>query len=242
MNDKTVLVDGDIIAYRCAASVLASKKKPDEDPPELAIRRADELLFRIANTTQSSVPAVFISGEDNFRYQIAPDYKANRKDIVRPPMLEPVKEFLCREWKAIITNGYEADDAIAIRHTVLGDSSIIASIDKDFRQLPGEHYNFVTDEFVHINEEEAAWAFWTQMLTGDPSDNVPGLHRVGPVGAAKLLAGVDFREYESKVREAYGDGKRFIRNYHLLRLLRSEEELEDIKRKIQGKEFTEEGS
>lgn len=240
--EKTVLVDGDIIAYRCAASVLSSKKKPDEDPPELAIRRADELLFRIANTTQATNVHIFVSGSENFRYELFPDYKQNRRDIIRPPMLEPVKEFLCNEWESSVTNGYEADDAISIQHSLSLGNSIIASIDKDFRQLQGEHYNFVSDEFFYINEEEAAWNFWTQMLTGDSSDNVPGIHRCGPVSAAKLLAGIDFRDYEAKVREAYADERRFNRNYYLLRLLRSEEELEDIKRKIQGKEFAEEGS
>ena len=240
---KVVLIDGDTVAYRCAASILPSKKKPDADPPELAIRRADELLFRILNTCQSTEYKLSLSGTGNFRYSLYPDYKANRVGKERPAMLEPVREFLVSEWSGVLCNGYEADDAISISHGSLGHVNVIlAANDKDFLQLPGEHYNFVSDNFQMVNEDEAAWNFWIQMLTGDSNDNVPGLWRVGPKSAAKYLAGHSPEEYETIVREAYSNDRLFSRTYHLLRLLRSEQEYENIQRKIEGQEFTEEGA
>ena len=39
----------------------------------------------------------------------------------------------------------EADDTIAIRATELGDEAIIVSLDKDFDQVVGWHYNFSKD-------------------------------------------------------------------------------------------------
>jgi DNA polymerase-1 len=247
---KVVLIDGDTVAYRCAASILPSKKKPDADPPELAIRRADELMFRILNTCQSTEYKLYISGSENFRYELYGDYKANRVGKERPIMLEPVKEFLLSEWEGILTHGYEADDAISIQASMENavdnepgrSEYIIAANDKDFLQLPGEHYNFVTDAFQMVSEDEALWNFWNQVLTGDYSDNVPGLSRVGPARAAKILSGHSPRDYAEVVRNAYNDARQFSRTYHLIRLLRSEEEYEDLKRKIERKEFTEEGA
>ncbi len=50
--------------------------------------------------------------ENNFRYKIYPEYKANRKDLPRPRHLEALKEYLITKWSARIALGMEADDAL----------------------------------------------------------------------------------------------------------------------------------
>lgn len=219
------LIDGDTIAYRCAASCEPTKQKLEREPLEIAIQRADELCYRILSDTDSGEYRLFISGSDNFREAIYPDYKANRRNTPKPEYLNAVREFLLTEWKAEITAGIEADDAIGI---AANENTIICANDKDFRQIPGRHYNFVKAEFFDVNDYEAALAFWSSMLIGDTSDNVKGVEGIGPVKAARNLVGLSPEEMEDCVRRMYSDDERFAVNYRLLRLIRSDEELNEV--------------
>lgn len=126
-----------------------------------------------------------------FRYAVAKTvgYKSTRPSG-KPPHFEAVREYLIKNWGARICEAkYEADDAIGIEATAPGISSdcIIASIDKDLRMIPGWHYNYDTKELDYINEWEAAINWARQMLTGDTSDSIPGLRRIGKVKADRLL-------------------------------------------------------
>ena len=227
------LIDGDTVAYRCAASCEPSKKKAIErgipleqlerEPLDVAIQRADELCYRILTDTQSEEYRVFLTGSGNFRKKLYPDYKAHREAMVRPEWLDQVREFLVEEWKATVCPGYEADDGIAI---AAGEDTIICANDKDFLQIPGQHYNFVKSEFFTVTPLEAEMAFWSQMLIGDPSDFVRGVDRIGPVKARRYLTGLDPGEMATCVFGLYEDEQRFNLNYRLFRLIRSEEELE----------------
>jgi len=242
MSSKIALVDGDIIAYRSAASCEPTKIKSERESLDEAIFRCDQLVYRVLNDTQSSEYRIFLSGTDNFRKNLDPNYKANRASQRRPEWLDPVREFLIREWKAEVCTGYEADDAIGIS---ANENTIICSIDKDLRQIPGDHYNFVKQEFSTISDREAAYNFWSSLLIGDTSDNVRGIDGIGPVGARRTLADVDPERMESVVRGIYQDDERFVLVYRLLRILRSREELHQIENVIsesQGTKLTEEGA
>jgi 5'-3' exonuclease len=107
------LIDGDICCYRAAASCEPTKAKPDREPQEVAIMRADELMRRILHETSSDTYKLYIGGSDNFRYKIYPEYKANRLDKPKPEYLQDVRAFLVSEWNAEIVNGMEADDAMS---------------------------------------------------------------------------------------------------------------------------------
>jgi len=85
----------------------------------VALLRAEDLMRRIIQDVGADEYRLFIGGEDNFRYQIDPNYKANRKDVPRPEYLQDVRAFLCTEWNAEIVNGIEADDALGIVQTQL---------------------------------------------------------------------------------------------------------------------------
>jgi len=207
------LVDGDIVAYRCAASA-------EKEELSIALMRTNMMMEDIMLDTEATEFKVYLSGskENNFRYKVNPEYKANRKDVVKPIHLEACKEFLVTYWKATVCTGMEADDGLGIDQRP--DGTIICSIDKDLLQVPGTHYNFVKKEFTKVSEEEGLLSFYLQTLTGDRSDNVIGLQGIGPVKALNMLREVDPKNYYNVCREAYNDDLRFHNNCKLLWVLR----------------------
>jgi DNA polymerase-1 len=177
---NVALIDGDLVAYRAAASCK------EEDPSEIACIRAESTIRQILETASCPDYWLFLSGSSNFRYELYPDYKANRRDIPRPKWLQPVREFLLLEWGANVTDGYEADDAIGIKHselTAINFKPIVCSLDKDLRQIAGTHYNWVKEEMDEVSHQEGLVNFYTQLVLGDKSDNIPGydgLARIKP--------------------------------------------------------------
>jgi hypothetical protein len=221
------LFDSDIFAYRAASAC--------EDEDEATAQRTLDLL--IVDFLMCGVDSIYpdcfvdswsmhLTGKNNFRYEIATTvpYKGNRVDKPKPKHLAFLRSYLVKEWGATISEGEEADDAIAIEATRLGDDCVIVSLDKDLDQICGWHYNFVKHSGYYITPEQGLVKLYTQMLTGDAADNIKGLFRVGPVKAAKIIGDTtDELELYNKVLEAYeGDAERVLENAQLLFLRRYE--------------------
>jgi hypothetical protein len=104
------LIDGDIVCYRVAWTC------EDQDSFGIPRWRCDEMLDGILHATGSSEFKIYLSGpaEDNFRYQIYPQYKESRKAKPEPKWLQALKEHLIVDWNASIACGMEADDALGI--------------------------------------------------------------------------------------------------------------------------------
>jgi 5'-3' exonuclease, N-terminal resolvase-like domain len=216
-----VLIDGDIIGYRIGFST-------EEENEKIVISRVATFVETMlwedldAETYQG-----YLTGKDNFRNEIAitAPYKGNRS-APKPKHLQLIRDYLVSAWDFQVSKGQEADDSIAIAHVENEYKSIIASIDKDFLQLPGNHWNFVKKEMVFVSKEEALKNFYRQVLTGDRVDNIIGLKGIGPVKADKIL-----RECESAAEmysacvQAYGSAERVIENARLLWLRREANQL-----------------
>ena len=135
----------------------------------------------------------------------------------KPQYFEEAREYTISRWKAIPCDGMEADDAVGIYNYKWKDKHhvIMAHIDKDLDMLEGHHYNFRTRESYYIDEVQAYRKFYTQMLTGDTSDNIPGLFKfTGKKATAKIKTPIEemttkeeMHEYVKEVyNEAYNDG------------------------------------
>jgi len=111
------LIDGDIVCYRCAAS--CEKQGVVVEDSWVALKRVDELMQRIIEATQADSHKAFLTGSDNFRNAINPEYKANRKDTRRPEWLQQAREHLVTHWGASVEDEQEADDAMGIMQTRL---------------------------------------------------------------------------------------------------------------------------
>ena len=226
MKGGKVLIDGDIIAYQAAAS-------KDKDLPSDAINKTEEIMGDVLEATctfpvSSNDYIVYLTGKNNFRYEIAKaaPYKENRQGKDRPKYLELTRQYLIDSYAAVVSDGEEADDLIGIAATKYGPTTIVASIDKDMLQIPCYHYNF-TKGWSEVDWWSGTKFFYTQLLTGDPADNIKGVPGIGPKKAEKLLAGcyTEHSLWETCLK-AYGeDVDLAIENARLLWLRREEGEM-----------------
>lgn len=181
------LIDADIVAYRVAWTT-------ENDDEGIARWRCDEMLDGILVDTKATEYELWLSDstENNFRTEIFPEYKANRKLLPKPRHLDFLKEHVIKNWGARFAYNEEADDALGIGQSTYLDKfdeerTVIASIDKDLLQIPGNHYNFVKKEHSFVTSEQGLRSFYTQMLVGDTSDNIKGCDGIGPVRASKAI-------------------------------------------------------
>ena len=219
---KLALIDADVIVYRVA---FAS----EEETEEICFARAKELLFGIVYTElDCNDYKAYITGKGNFRNLVATTapYKGNRKDFQKPKHYDALRAYLQR-LGAELVEGQEADDAIAIEATKEQDKCWIVSIDKDFDQVQGWHYNFVKKEKYYVTEEEGIRSFYTQILTGDRTDNILGIKGIGPVKAAKILENCTTERtfYDACVKAYDGNIERVTENGVLLWLRRHPNQL-----------------
>lgn len=152
---------------------------------------------------------IFLQGGGNYRDRVATiqPYKGNRDPSKRPTWYHEIREYLQEFCNAELVTGMETDDACGIEQWKHKDrSTCIVSIDKDLLMIPGTHYNFVKQEFVYVTLAEANKRFWLQVLTGDTTDNIRGIPKVGIKTAEKILAGItDWTDMHLAVKKAYAD-------------------------------------
>lgn len=210
-------IDGDLVAYPCAASC------EEHDPLDVAIFRCDKLIREILEASDCDQYNIYLSTQSNFRKEINSEYKANRKDMEPPQWLQQCKEYLLTEWNAQVKEFYEADDLLGINQS---DDTVLCSFDKDLLMIPGKHFNWKKQQYgdmTIVEPYQGLQHFYAQMLIGDKTDNVIGIQGIGPVKANKALAQCDNeQEMFDYVYEKYDDPKRFLVNGACLWICRQE--------------------
>jgi hypothetical protein len=171
-------------------------------PFEVVKGRVDERMEEIIEVLNLTGYEGYMTGSGNFRYDIAKTvpYKGNRNSR-KPYHFENIKQYLIFRYGAVVLNGIEADDMLAVRQRQLGNQSIIISRDKDLRMVNGWHYGYecgrqgeygplLVDDIGDIDDKGKGVGlkfFWAQMLMGDSTDNIVGCRNRGKVFAYKLL-------------------------------------------------------
>jgi len=207
MSDKKtlLLVDGSSYLYRAFHAMPDLRAVPGDpaSPATGAIRGMINMMERL----RKDIPAeyavcVFDAKGPTFRDEIYPAYKQNRSpmpDDLRS-QIEPIHELVrLMGWKVLDVPGVEADDVIGTLAAVgssHGIEVIVSSGDKDLAQLVNEHITIIDTmngkrrDLAGVQEEfgvPASLMLDYQILVGDTVDNVPGVQKVGPKTAAKLL-------------------------------------------------------
>lgn len=217
------LIDSDIIAYRIA---FACKNESVTTAYRTVDRYVTDILLGIDHDDRFYDDwQLYLTGSNNYRLNIATTavYKGNRT-APKPPHHKELREHLVKNWGAIVFEGIEADDAIATDSTKLGDTCIMASVDKDFDQLEGWHYNFVKNKHYYVDKLSGIKFFYRQIVMGDSADNIIGIKGIGDKRARAMFEDVeDEKELYRICVEAYdGDEGRVIENARLLWLRRYE--------------------
>lgn len=185
-----LLIDGDIIAYKAAASAETPIDWGDglwtlhSFETDVAVRIEDQ-IGKLVDEAPVQDCIVALSDTENFRKDVAPYYKANRTNVRKPMLLKWAREYIQTKYNTIIYRRLEADDVLGILGTSNPDT-IIWSEDKDLLTIPARHW--INGEVVTITEAEASYNFFFQTLVGDSTDNYSGCPTVGPKTANKLLS------------------------------------------------------
>ena len=184
-----ILCDADFIVYKsCAAAesevdfgndvILVTSNFSD------AYNATKRELTKLENKLGAfSSIILFFSDSVNFRKKILPDYKGHR-NRKKPCGYRRVINALRKEYKVIMKPELEADDSMGIYATKY-PGNIIASPDKDMRQIPGQLYNF--DETFTVSKDEGARWHLIQSISGDQTDGYGGVPGIGVKRAETLF-------------------------------------------------------
>jgi len=178
--------------------ILEDTMIPDVEPLPFALRGVKLTMEACIQDAEremrqkATTVSVLLSGPDNFRNEIATikPYKGNRDKAYRPIHYEAIRKYMFDNWDARLIEGHEADDECSILSWVdfAADTPyVICTIDKDLDQIPGPHYDYAKKVMYDVYFNDASYFFWKQTLTGDPTDNIQGMFRVGDKAADKML-------------------------------------------------------
>ena len=229
------LIDADFIPYVVCYNKIGEPEKTFEE----AIRSANSHLQGLLNVTNVEEFHLFFTIGKNFRYEIYPEYKANRKANEKPPFFNEVRDFLIQTYNGIHKENLEADDILNIyknKYIKEQISYIVISQDKDINNLFGLNFDLKNNVARLVDQEFADKYFWTSVITGDTADNIKGLPGKGPAFAKKLWEEcLDLDVFKSKIILEYikyfGEDKgieEFYKNYKCLKIKDSHDTVDFI--------------
>lgn len=207
MSEVTLLIDGDVIAFRAAAAAQKIYEDRFGWVQPFAHRAegeaiVDNLMFNLEVGFKSTHMRVALSDpNDNWRKGVYPAYKWNRKlgfvgDGVRPLLLDILKQYLRDKYQAFHWESLEADDVLGILNTEPQDypgKRILVGNDKDFKTIPGSYHRIGTLDakgqplVEEITEWEATRFHMMQTLMGDAVDGYAGCPGIGKTRAEEFL-------------------------------------------------------
>lgn len=198
---RLFLIDGSGYIYRAYFAIrhLSNSKGVATN----AVYGFVNMLLKVVREQQPDhLAVIFDSKGPTFRHQLYPQYKANRAampdDLV--PQVPVIKDVVrAFNMPAIELPGFEADDIIATlakRFAAEGMEVTVVTGDKDLMQVVSERVRLLDtmkDQTSGLEEVAArfggtpAQVIEVQALSGDSSDNVPGVPGIGEKTAVELI-------------------------------------------------------
>ncbi len=211
-RDIVALLDSDIFAFQAASVCQQNIDWGDGAPTQAAdlataITMLDNAIDRVTYQLHASRAIVCLTAKDNWRKQVLPSYKSNRKDVVKPVLLADLRLHLENNYECFLRPTLEADDILGILSThpnLVQGKKIIVSEDKDLRTIPGWLFNPRKDKKPHLITPDAAYRFHMfQTLMGDTVDGYSGCPRIGKTRAEQILSECTSGDYWPHVLAAY---------------------------------------
>jgi DNA polymerase-1 len=203
LGEPAYLVDGSSFLYR-AFYAHPDLKRADGFPTNV-LHIVLRLMLKLLREEKPARIAFILDGKGpNFRHELYPEYKAQR-----PPapeglvaQIEPLKQGVrLLGLPLLVSEGCEADDLMASLAAGFKAERpvVLVGSDKDLKQCldervllwdPGTKTEKLTTVADFTAETGLAPGQWPdfQALTGDSSDNIPGVPGVGPKTALAIMA------------------------------------------------------
>ena len=238
-TERVLIIDADSIMYFSTYFPEDSLLDfpTEEDKIEEAKYRTRNKLQEIQNAIEEFYNIrqtfIFIGGGNNFRYDIFPAYKSNRKD--KNALIPIIADYMLEELNAIPSVGAEADDYVYNAKVLSEGKCVVAAMDKDVfyncPDIPFYNYRSYKDtlgEFKSISLKQSRLAIASQVVIGDSGDAIPGAFGVGTGWCNKNMH-LDMTDYQfiKAIMNAYlkstkgnfEESKKQIRmNYGVLKL------------------------
>ncbi len=203
-TETLYVIDGHFQIFRAYYAPFRDLTSPTGEPTRATYVFCSMLLRFLADKNPQYL-AIAVDGPAKKLHRRAeyPQYKITRKPT--PEDFHPQAERIIQIVEAmgipvLEAEGYEADDIMATIAEKLASAKmkvVLVSRDKDLDQLVGKNvvlYDPMKDEIIDAAaiEESKGYppekAIEVQTLTGDSTDNIPGVPGVGPKTAVKLIA------------------------------------------------------
>ena len=205
---KIFLIDGMSVVFRAYHAMQRSGLTNSKGEPTGAIFGFVNIFTSLLEKeSPERIAVAFDTMAPTFRKEMYEEYKANREEFPEDliPQLKRIKEFLdIISVPRIEKDGFEADDVIG---TLSRDASqkeletVILTSDKDFYQLVDDKVKLYKpsrkpgSDFDVVHYEEVEKKFGVEpgkvidilALTGDTSDNIPGVKGIGIKTAIPLI-------------------------------------------------------
>lgn len=210
-------VTGELVVreFDYVASLLDDKVREIEalcwaTEPSVLYLTGDRKLTKSVNKKRKHEGKEPIEFVPNFRFEVAKqkEYKGTRKQD-KPFHYNNIREYMLANYECVIAEGMEADDMICVELMCSGDKLdvICCSRDKDLRMVPGMHFGWECGKQPQFGPKRVDFIgeislskdrksikgtgikfFYSQLITGDNVDNIPGLRGAGAVLAFESLA------------------------------------------------------
>lgn len=201
-----VLIDGHHLMYRAYWAIPRTLRTRAGLQVNAVFGMVSMLLAILKQESPDALLLCFDAGEETFRHQEHAAYKEGRPDTPEdfyqqiPLITEVVDAF---GFPRVADPTYEADDflgAYALAGERAGMRVSVVTGDRDALQLASDAVRIIIPhkgyrEAEVLGPEEVRKKYGVRPdqipawkgLAGDLSDNLPGVHGIGPKGAAKLL-------------------------------------------------------
>ena len=214
MHDKNfILIDGHALAYRYFFALERTAMKTSDNQPTWAVFGFFKALFDLLQNSKIKPDAIAVTfdvSRQTYRTEMYSEYKANRESM--PDTLKSQLGLIVEGLNALnipiyTMEGYEADDVIgtiATKAKQKQHKTYILTGDRDsFQLVDREGYitvimpskgELVEYDWYKVYEKMGVYPYQItdyKGLSGDTSDNIPGIKGIGEKTACKLLSRFD---------------------------------------------------
>ncbi len=214
MQDKNfLLIDGHALAYRYFFALERTAMKTTDNQPTWAVFGFFKALFDLLQNQTIKPDAIAVTfdvSRHTYRSEMYSEYKANREsmpDTLRSQLALIVEGLHALNIPIYTKEGYEADDVIGTiaakakqkQHTtyiLTGDRDSFQLVDREgfikvIMPSKGELTEF---DWYKVYDKMGVYPYQItdyKGLSGDTSDNIPGIKGIGEKTACKLLSRFD---------------------------------------------------